>query len=100
MGATKAGEVATAILVSLIFEILHSRINFSDGTKRRRTTELSTIIEPSVFHPVTPFPFIDPWELERFPPDPLHLDCCIVLNCSSQSHLLQERALETGVFQA
>ena len=37
MGDTKVEEVATAFLVSLIFEILHSRINFSDGRKRGRT---------------------------------------------------------------
>lgn len=49
-GATKAEEVAKAVLVSLLFKILYSGINFSDGTKRGRTTAFSSVREPSVFH--------------------------------------------------
>lgn len=59
--APKTEEVATAVLVSLIFEILYSRINVSDGTKRGRTMELSTRTETSSFQYVTLFSCMDPW---------------------------------------
>lgn len=87
IGAPKAEEVATAVLVSLIFEILYSRINLSDGTKRRRTTELSTRTDTGSFHYVTLFSCIDPGEVELFPSHPLHLVYCIILSYTLWSYL-------------
>lgn len=53
MGDTKVEEVATDVLVSLIFEILILELISQIEEKRGRTAELSTTIEESMSLHVT-----------------------------------------------
>lgn len=85
MGATKVEEVVTAVLLSLISEILYSRI--LRWNKKRKNHKVFHNNNTQCISLCGYISFIDFWELELFPLPSLIWTCYIIRSCSSQSHL-------------